>query len=138
MTVGNKIYSLRKKEGISQEELANRIDVSRQAISKWEQDLTIPDTVNLIKLCGCFSVPLEYLTDEKSTAEAKNTCKKENVVKKRAGLILCLTGGVLAFITFIAAYFMKIAEYRVLNNEFVKKNCVLGNELRLDWPCYES
>ena len=61
MTIGEKIYGLRKKLGISQEELAQQVDVSRQAISKWERDEAIPDTDKIAVLSSVFSVSTDYL-----------------------------------------------------------------------------
>ena len=61
MTIGEKIYGLRKKLGISQEELAQRVDVSRQAISKWERDEAIPDTDKIVVLSSVFSISTDYL-----------------------------------------------------------------------------
>lgn len=61
MNIGNKIQELRKKQGLNQSELAEKIDVSRQAISKWELGETVPDTENVLKLCELFSVtPNEF------------------------------------------------------------------------------
>ena len=49
MTLGNRISRLRTERKYSQEYLAERMDVSRQAVSKWEKDLSSPDTKNLIR-----------------------------------------------------------------------------------------
>lgn len=54
MSLGNKISELRRKKGISQEKLAQNLNVSRQTISKWEQDSVLPDTANIIFLCRYF------------------------------------------------------------------------------------
>ena len=50
MTIGNRIAELRKAKGFTQEYVADQLGVSRQAVSKWEQDQTSPDTKNLIAL----------------------------------------------------------------------------------------
>ena len=54
MTLGEKIQELRKVSGLSQEALAEKMDISRQAISKWETDLSKPSTQNLIHLAAMF------------------------------------------------------------------------------------
>lgn len=64
MTTGEKIYQLRKKVGISQEELAQQVGVSRQAISKWERDEAIPDADKIILLSSIFSISTDYLLIE--------------------------------------------------------------------------
>ena len=50
MTIGIRIRTLRKQLNYSQEYVAERLDVTRQAVSKWEKDLTSPDTDNIIQL----------------------------------------------------------------------------------------
>ncbi len=66
MTLGNKIKEARKKHGMTQEELADKLMVSRQAITKWETDSGIPDIDNLRKLSKAFNVSLDYLVGDKS------------------------------------------------------------------------
>lgn len=57
--LAKKIYLLRKKKGISQEELAEEINVSRQAISKWESGSAIPESSKLIILSNYFGVSVD-------------------------------------------------------------------------------
>ncbi len=65
MTIGKKITWLRQKNGISQEELAYRLDVSRQSVSKWEMDAAYPRIDKLIQMCTVFGVSTdELLRDE--------------------------------------------------------------------------
>lgn len=61
MTFGNRLYELRKNSGLSQEELAELLDVSRQSVSKWESDKGYPEMTRLIFLSDYFSVSLDYL-----------------------------------------------------------------------------
>lgn len=61
MTLGKKITELRRSAGMSQEELAERLDVSRQAISKWEMDQAQPQTEKLLALSDLFSVSTDRL-----------------------------------------------------------------------------
>ena len=88
MTLGEKISMLRKKEGISQEKLAEVIGVSRQAVTKWENKNANPDTENLIRLAEFFGVSLDEL--------CKNVSKKINYAP----------GHILAFVSLLilAAY----------------------------------
>ncbi len=62
--LGEKIYQLRKRNGLSQEELASKLTVSRQAISKWELGVTTPDTENVVQLSKLFGVSTDYLLDD--------------------------------------------------------------------------
>lgn len=57
----NKLVQLRKKNNLSQEELANKLSVSRQAVSKWERAEAAPDTDNLIKLARLYKISLDEL-----------------------------------------------------------------------------
>lgn len=54
-----KLYELRKEKGFSQEELADKLNVARQTISKWENGTTTPDTNNLIELSNIFEISID-------------------------------------------------------------------------------
>lgn len=59
--LGEQIKKLRQRDGLSQEELSNRLFISRQAISKWEKGESIPDLDHIIQLSEIFDVSLDYL-----------------------------------------------------------------------------
>ena len=61
MTLGAKIQALRADAGMSQEDLAERLVVSRQAVSKWELDKTVPDVKYIVALSELFLVSTDYL-----------------------------------------------------------------------------
>ena len=61
MSIGERIIQLRKQRNISQGQLANMMNLSRQAVSKWENDLSSPDTIHLIRLADALSTDVEYL-----------------------------------------------------------------------------
>ena len=63
MTFGEKLTRLRKREGLSQEALAERLGVSRQAVSRWEQNTALPDAAKLLPCARLFSVSVEWLLD---------------------------------------------------------------------------
>ncbi len=71
MTFGEKLQALRKARGWSQEELATQINVSRQALSKWESGASVPDTENVIALSRLFGVTTDYLLLENGEATAQ-------------------------------------------------------------------
>ena len=58
---GERIYNLRKKSGLSQEEFADRLGVSRQAVSKWETGQSVPDSEKAAAIGAFFGVSLDYL-----------------------------------------------------------------------------
>lgn len=61
MTLGEKIQELRRRNGMSQDTLAEILDVSRQAVSKWERDEAMPETDKIIRIAKAFSVSTDYL-----------------------------------------------------------------------------
>ena len=65
MSVGERITELRKAASLSQGQLAERMDVSRQAVSKWENDLSTPDPLRLIQLAEALNTDSEYLASGK-------------------------------------------------------------------------
>lgn len=64
MKLSEKIIMLRKQKGLSQEELAECLNVSRQTISRWELDTALPDATNLVQLSKLFEVSTDYLLNE--------------------------------------------------------------------------
>ena len=69
MTLGEKIREARRKCGLSQEQLAERLSVSRSAIAKWETDKGLPDVGNLKILARLLDVSVDHLLDESKTVE---------------------------------------------------------------------
>lgn len=61
MSIGERIIDLRKEQNLSQGELAKSLGISRQAVSKWENDLASPDTIRLIQLADLLNTDVEYL-----------------------------------------------------------------------------
>lgn len=69
MTLGEKIQICRKTKGVSQEEMASAIGVSRQALSKWECNTSIPDIDNIIALSNYFNVTTDYLLKDECSQD---------------------------------------------------------------------
>lgn len=110
MELGNKILELRKKEKLSQEELAEKINVTRQTISKWELNETAPDIKQVKELSKIFKISLDELTDNdiKSIMEEKisNTEKLAGLVLKVLKwlgicFLIMLTVDVISFIVYL-------------------------------------
>lgn len=74
-SIGDRIYSLRKKLGLSQEEFARRIGVSRQVVSKWEMNQVIPLTDKLKKISEEFNVSYEEIFSDQKVIGKKNIIK---------------------------------------------------------------
>ncbi|MCH5180240.1 MAG: helix-turn-helix domain-containing protein [Erysipelotrichales bacterium] len=78
IVTANKLFELRKKSGLSQEELADKIGVSRQAVSKWERAEASPDTDNLIALANLYNISLDELIGKEEVNEKKVLDEKTN------------------------------------------------------------
>ena len=73
MTLGEHIAQLRAARGLSQEDLADALGVSRQSVSKWETDASVPELEKLLRLSDCFGVTLDQLvTGEQSAASPES------------------------------------------------------------------
>lgn len=67
MSVSKQLIHLRNMKGISQEELASLMNVTRQAVSKWETDQALPDSEKIIRLSEIFGVTTDYLLKGKES-----------------------------------------------------------------------
>ena len=79
MSIGERITQLRTKQNISQGQLAELLGVSRQAVSKWENDLSSPDTLRLIKLADVLDTDVEYLATGRNTSARRPPVVLETV-----------------------------------------------------------
>lgn len=100
MKLGEKLKGLRKKNGLSQLQLSEKLMVSRQAVSGWEAGSSRPATENLQGLSKLYSVPLEYLLDDDALEmvcadQDAGREKEEKIINKRKkciALILIASG----------------------------------------------
>ena len=84
MTLGEKLSKLRKENNYTQEQLADVLGVSRQAISKWESNITYPETDKLIRISELFNCSLDYLLkDTEETDTSKQTNEETPFFRKR-------------------------------------------------------
>lgn len=94
MTIGEKIARLRKEQNLTQEQFAEVLKVSRQAVSKWERDEAYPDTEKLIRIGKIFDCSLDYLLkDELEQMDVNLAAAKEDAGydKMRAGILTYLS-----------------------------------------------
>ncbi len=136
MTLGEKIYELRTQNNLSQGDLANELNVSRQSISKWENGNSTPDLEKIVKLAEIFKVSLDELikNEEKeppvvNTPEQNPTAQTNTREKKIAkGLLiagvisifvfLLLGLGITGFFVAIPLFACSIIYYKAKNNHF--------------------
>ena len=77
MILAEKITELRKKNGWSQEELAEQLDVSRQSISKWESAQSTPDMNRILKMSDIFGVSTDYLLKDEMVMLPEEHCSEQ-------------------------------------------------------------
>jgi transcriptional regulator with XRE-family HTH domain len=85
MTFGEKLKSARKSAGLTQNQLAEKLMVSRQAITKWESDKGMPDIENLKQLSKLLNVSIDYLLDDGSELDFSVTSKAIDLAKYEDG-----------------------------------------------------
>lgn len=123
MEFSNRLYELRKQKGLSQEEAANRLNVTRQTFSKWENGDSTPDMEKLVAISDLFDISLDELVLGKTSEAGETTsntadilrvceekiCTPNNKKRARTGLkILCIVAGVILAVDIISmvVYFL--------------------------------
>ena len=99
MTIAEKLQTLRRTKGMSQEQLAEQLNVSRQAISKWELGESMPDTENVITLSKLFGVSIDYLLNDEFQSDNDIPAVKENrqlLKSEYHKKLLLITGAILS------------------------------------------
>ena len=92
MTIAEKIKQLRKDNSMTQEDLAEKLNVSRQTISKWETSVTIPDANNIVAISKLFNITTDELLDYR----VETVQKKKQFIMDMAVLLF----GIIGFIVF--------------------------------------
>ena len=104
MTIGEKLLELRKKKQLSQEEVAYKLNVTRQTISKWETDQSTPDFDKIAPICELYEVTADELLTGYKKEEVIET-EKNNDNKKRKAIGI----GIGVFLYFISVVWVMIA-----------------------------
>ena len=107
MSLGERLYELRKKKGLSQEEVAEKLNVTRQSVSKWETDESKPDFDKIVPICELYEISTNELlsgTQEEKEEKEVEVINKDNK-KKRA---IFITSAI--FLYFIAIIWIIIGE----------------------------
>lgn len=113
MNIADRIQHLRKAKGISQEELADKIGVSRQAVSKWKSEQSTPDIDKIILLSDYFETTTDYLIKGiEPTEENKPTAEHK---EKPNALIFTLAGTILNAVGLIAAFAIELTKQTPLS-----------------------
>ena len=128
MTLGEKLRNARKHEGLTQEQLSEKLGISRSAVAKWETDNGIPDISNLIALSDEFGLSLDELIKENTAVKKKLIA--DSSAKKWHILIIMYLLAIVAYVTYfaichnilmigflIATLFMLLFELRIFVKE---------------------
>lgn len=102
MSLGEKIRERRKKAGLSQEQLAEKLNVSRQAVAKWETDKGIPDVGNLIAISEEFSWSLDEMI--KGDNAVKKKIVSDSASKKWHILVIAYLAAIVVYIACFAIF----------------------------------
>lgn len=131
MKLSEKLIKLRKEKGLSQEEFGNEINVSRQAVSKWENDESKPDIDKIQEIVKKFNVTYEYLLDD----EVENIEQISEITlknKKHKGKIILKVIFVILLIYLIFCVYKFIAFYRfyLIANSFSEENYWMNHDFK--------
>lgn len=115
MELSKKIYQLRKLAGMTQEQLAEKLNISRQTLSKWENGTSVPDVESVVRLSALFHTSLEeLLLEENHVEEGKTQITLEDMMRinahnRKMNLLLC-SGLLFLAIGIIIATFERMLE----------------------------
>ena len=125
MNINEKILLLRKKEGLSQEKLAEKLNVTRQTVSNWEVGQTTPDILQAKELSRIFNISLDDLTENKLEFEFKDNSNNilKNLIGKKCLLLLDED-----YTNTYMNYNTKVTVIDV-NNSFIKVEYMQGKQL---------
>lgn len=123
MNFSEKLLALRKANDLTQEQLAEKLDVSRQSISKWESGQAVPDLEKIVALSAIFNVTTDYLL---KSSEIDDLSVKTELLEKQQQMILireqrrqqilgCVAYSVAVYLIFFAAYFIGHYYFRIWN-----------------------
>lgn len=120
MEFSEKLVDLRRREGLSQEQLANRLGVTRQSVSKWESGAVMPELVKLIALSEMFGVSVDYLVkdclEEPETAAGDGQLSAQQAARleqKVDDLTRCVRGTVYAYDSKVRVFGLPLVSVRV-------------------------
>lgn len=128
MDVGNKIASLRKKHHLSQEDLAEKVGVTRQTISKWELGETTPDIQQALNLSKIFDISLDELMNndmkESLVGSINNTEKLAGMIIKilkfiGIGLLVMFVLDIIILIIFLSSRMVHLKKERTITGKYV-------------------
>lgn len=136
MKLSEKIVTLRKARGMSQEELAEKLEVSRQAVSRWEVGSALPDASNVLQLSKLFGVTTDYLLNEEYESDrdvpiVKTTEKAASIrIQRLIGFCVAWIGLMGNFVIYIISRMVKVAVPVVTYDDTGKRWYTWNSEIK--------
>lgn len=121
-TFGKNLMELRKKNGLSQEDLANKLNVTRQTVSKWELEQTSPSLKDLKNISEIFNISLDELTSNDINISTKKFTEQTNNIKPKTKMKYLIILPIILLIIFLIILINR--SYRIL---YIKKQIDLAN-----------
>lgn len=90
MNLGERLRELRKKNNLSQDALAKRLSISRQAVSRWENNLSTPDLQTLINICKLYGISLDAFVDDIKFNNIRKKPTKDQLLKAYTPYLIVL------------------------------------------------
>lgn len=123
MNFSEKLVTLRKSNALTQEQLAEKLDVSRQSVSKWESGQAIPELDKIVALSNVFEVTIDYLLkpteiDELSVKTNMLEKQQQQILfreKQRKQVFQCVMYAMGIYLLFFAAYFIGHFYFKIWN-----------------------
>lgn len=114
MNFSEKLLTLRKANNLTQEQLAEKLDVSRQSISKWESEQATPELEKIVALSSIFDVTTDYLLKSSEiddlSVKTKILEKQQKILfiqeQKRQNILKCILYSIATYMIFLAIYFI--------------------------------
>ncbi len=139
MKLSDKIINLRKAKGWSQEDFAEKLNVSRQAVSRWENGTALPDANNILQLSKLFGVSADYLLNEEYCGDETIHAVKENdtvpAAEKKKDWKLHLVAAIAFSIAGLIWLYMAIDNLNIVHTMLAIGNAVLSG---INLYLYES
>ena len=107
MNLGHRLKQLRTEKHLSQETVAFELNVSRQAVAKWENNASKPSTANLMAICDLYGISLDELISNKSDELSAEQTEPNKSKVKTAIVILSVVGGILLMLSVILTVWIK-------------------------------
>lgn len=107
MDLGQRLKQLRTEKHLSQETVAFELNISRQAVAKWENNVSKPSTANLMAICDLYGISLDELISNKSDELSAEQTEPHNSKGKTAIVILSVVGGILLILSVILTVWIK-------------------------------